>query len=307
MNLKKQILSFAVVLMPLFGASAQSSEALGFVRIHQNAARAALAGAGSVSERSSAWASFENPTARPYYADRFSVAAGFNSWAPSKSTYYAVAGAWKATDKLAINAGFLYGNGQAYDVYSSTGKKSGTFTPSSMLLNAGVAYEIVSDFYLGVNVHRASETLAEGHSYSAFSADVMGAYEFSGMKVAAGVVSIGQKVKSASGTEFSLPSSAKLAFGYEGCSLGILAYGAYLDADYFLSSKSVGASVGASVGYSDLVCLRAGYHYGSDKCVIPSYASVGLGASFYGLSLDFAYLMGGQISGTLMLGLGYRF
>lgn len=308
MNFKRQIISFALVLMPLFGVSAQSSsEALNFVRFAQDASRSGLAGAGMASSRSVAWASYDNPTAPLYSESSFNVGAGWQNWSASQSSFYNAGASWHVVDRLAISAGFTYGADEPYDVYSSTGRKNGTFTPTSMLLNLGIAYEVAPFFALGVNVHRASQTLAEKNSYSAFSADVLASGEFAGVKVAAGIESIGTKVKSAGGKEFSLPASAKLALGYEGCSLGILSYGAYLDADYFLNSKAVGVSAGLSVGYSDLACLRAGYHLGTEGCVIPSYASVGLGAAVKGIRLDFACLFGGQLSGTLVLNLGYSF
>jgi hypothetical protein len=58
-----------------------------------------------------------------------------------------------------------------------------------------------------------------------------------------------------------------------------------------------------------MISVKAGYKYGG-KSIIPSYASVGAGFRFAGVTLDFAYLMGGASSpmkNTLSIGLGYRF
>lgn len=306
MNFRKILISFAVVLVPVV-ASAQSGEALPLVRIGQDAGRAALAGAGSVSASSAVWASYENPTVALDADSKVLAGFGLNVWAPTGNMYYSAAATSMLSDNLALTTGFTFGNGKAYDIYSSTGQKTGTFTPSEFLVNVGAAYRVLPFLSLGANVHYASQTLAEKQSYSAFSADLFAGVEFGNLKVAAGVASLGSKVKSASGAEFPLPASVKIAAGYEGCSLGILSYGAYADADYYLYSQGFGLSVGAKVGYSDLVALKAGYHYATDKAVIPSYASIGLGGSLMGISIDLACLLGGPLSGTFQLGIGYKF
>lgn len=305
MNFKKSIAALVVALMPV-AASAQS-EALSFIRIHQDASRGALAGAGSLSSDAALSASFDAPTAALLGEENFGASVSFNSWAPSGHTYYSPNFLWRVSDRFALTLGGTYGVGKKYDVYTDTGKADGTYTPSQYVLGLGLAYNVYEGLSLGANVHFAGENLAPEHGYSGISADIAAEYRLSGFAASLGVVSLGTKVKSASGREFNLPTSARAAFAFEGCSLGILAYGLYADADYYLYSSSFGASVGAKVGYGDLACLKGGYHYGSSSCVIPSYGSVGFGGKFSGLSLDFAYLFGGQISGTLMLTAGYRF
>lgn len=306
MTFRKILISFAVVLVPVV-ASAQSGEALGFTRINQDVSRAGLAGAGSVSASSAVWASYENPTAALAADGKVLAGLGLNLWAPSGTQYYSAAASSKLTDDLSLTAGFTFGNGKAYDIYSSSGQKTGTFTPSEYLVNVGAAYRVLDFLSVGANAHYAGQSLAEGQSYGAFSADVFAGVDFGKLKAVAGVASLGSKVKSVSGAEYPLPTSAKAAVGYEGSSLGILSYGAYADADYYIYSGGFGLSVGATVGYSDLFALRAGYHYATDKAVIPSYASVGLGASVMGISIDLACLLGGPLSGTFQLGVGYRF
>ncbi len=307
MKLKKQIISLTLALVPLFGASAQSSEALGFGRICQDAFNQGLAGAGLVSAYTAAFSSMSNPTAAldsPYVLNS---ALSYNKWAASGTSYGSAGLAYRFGEKFSLSAGAIYGRGASQDVYNADGAKTGTFAPSQFYFSVGGAYRVLPVLSLGVNIHYLSETLTDDYTYGAVSTDIVAATEFSGLKIAVGVESVGGKVKSYSGAEFSLPSSAKLAAGYEGCSLGILSYGAYFDSDYYFASKGLGASVGALVGYQDLFSLRAGYHYGSEKCLMPSYASVGLGGGYQGLTLNFAYLFGGEIAGTLMVGLGYSF
>lgn len=307
MKFKKQIISLTLALVPLFGASAQSSEALGFGRISQDAFNQGLAGAGFVSASTAAFSSMANPVAAldsPYVLNS---ALSYNKWAASGTSYGSAGLAYRFGEKFSLSAGAIYGKGTSQDVYNADGAKTGTFAPSQFYFSIGGAYRVLPVLSLGVNVHYLSETLTDDYTYGAVSTDIVAATEFSGLKIAVGAMSLGGKVKSYSGEKFSLPSSVKLAAGYEGCSLGILSYGAYFDSDYYFASQGFGASIGAMAGYQDLFSLRAGYHYGSEKCLMPSYASVGLGGGYQGLTLNLAYLFGGEIAGTLMVGLGYSF
>lgn len=306
MSLKKSIISLVVALVP-FVVSAQSSEALSFIRINQDAYRAALAGAGSVStDANAAWAAWDNPTAA-LNADKINVAAGLNLWSASKSSYYSLAYAQKFGSKLAVTAGLSIGTSSPYDVYSSTGKKTGTFTPSDQLINIGLAYQLSSKLALGVNVHSATQVLAENAKYSALAFDCMLSTELYGVKAAAGLVGIGPKVKSVSGVQFPIPGSVKIALGYE-AEANILSYGAYLDADYFLFSQSIGTSIGAKLCYKDFVDFKAGYHLNVIKSsILPSYASLGAGVKVGDFKLDLALLLGSTLNGTILGTIAYSF
>lgn len=307
MEVNKYLFSLVLTLVSLFGASAQSGEALAFGRISQDAFNQGLAGAGFTSVSSAAFSSMANPVAPLDSPDRFHCALSYNKWAASGTSYGAAGLAYKLSGKFSVSAGAVYGSGALQNVYGSDGALTGTFAPIQSSLSAGAAYRLFSVLSVGVNVHHLSETLSEEYTYDAVCADLVGAVDFSGLKVVMGAMSLGGKVKSASGAEFSLPGSAKLALGYEGKSLGILSYGAYFDSDYYFASQGFGASVGAAAGYQNLFSLRAGYHYGSEKCLMPSYAAVGLGGGFKGCRLDLTYLFGGQLSGTLMMSVGYGF
>ena len=58
-----------------------------------------------------------------------------------------------------------------------------------------------------------------------------------------------------------------------------------------------------------MLTFRGGYHYGNaSKGVIPSYASLGLGVKFFGVSIDAAYLFGSEIlKNSFGVSLGYEF
>ncbi len=307
MEFRRQVVSLVMALMPVALASAQSGEALAFGRVSQDVFNQGLAGAGFTSASSAAFSSMANPVAPLDSPDRFHCVVSYNKWAASGTSYGAAGLAYKLSRKFSVSAGVVYGSGALQDVYGYDGAMTGTFAPIQSSLSAGAAYRLLPVLSVGVNVHHLSETLSEEYSYDAVCADLVGAVDFSGFKVAMGAMSLGGKVKSASGAEFSLPGSAKLALGYEGKSLGILSYGAYFDSDYYFASQGFGSSVGVAAGYQDLFSLRVGYHYGSEKCLMPSYAAVGLGGGLKGCRLDLAYLFGGQLSGTLMMSVGYGF
>ena len=68
------------------------------------------------------------------------------------------------------------------------------------------------------------------------------------------------------------------------------------------------AGLGLEYGIADIAFVRAGYHYGDAAKALPSYASLGLGAQFAGVSLDLAFLTASESLGnTLLFGLGYSF
>lgn len=63
-------------------------------------------------------------------------------------------------------------------------------------------------------------------------------------------------------------------------------------------------------GISSGTAPDAGYHYGSNKNGLLSYASIGAGLSLYGITVDAAYLIAparSAMHNTFMVGIGYRF
>ena len=302
---KTLTLLFALALVSVT-ASAQTSDALPFVRTGHSAAREAMAGAGSVSGACDAWASFDNAALSAFGDNTLDAAVSYNNWTPSSGNLFAGGLTYRLGSKIGITAGAYYGLGKEYDVYSNEGVKKGTFTPTQMQFNLGMGYKLLPWLSLGANVHAATETLAEGASYKAFSGDLFLMGHMDSFKFAAGVVSLGTPVKSSTGTSYNLPSSVKLAGGYED-SFGGISCAVYTDLDYFFLASGFSASVGAELGWDEIASLRAGYHFASKNTPLPNYFSAGLGGRLLGFSLDAAVLLGGQLSGTLLVTLGYGF
>lgn len=296
---------FALALVSVT-ASAQTSDALPFVRTGHSAAREAMAGAGTVSGACDAWASFDNAALSAFGDKTLDAAVSYSSWAPSSGNLFAGGLTYRLGSKIGITAGAYYGLGKEYDVYSNEGIKKGTFTPTQMQFNLGMGYKLLPWLSLGANVHAATETLAEGASYKAFSGDLFLMGHMDSFKFAAGVVSLGTPVKSSTGTSYNLPSSLKLAGGYED-SFGGISCAVYTDLDYFFLASGFSAAVGAELGWDEIASLRAGYHFASKNTPLPNYFSAGLGGRLLGFSLDAAVLLGGQLSGTVLVTLGYGF
>ena len=128
------------------------------------------------------------------------------------------------------------------------------------------------------------------------------------LTLALGVSSLGSRVESASGAMYSLPASLTFGAGYLAEFAETHRVEVLLDADWYFAG-ALSAAVGAEYNWNRMVSVRAGYRYGGES-VIPSYASVGAGVEFIGISLDLAYLIAtgdSPMKNTLTFGLGYSF
>jgi hypothetical protein len=303
----KKIIYIAGALMLLFPALA-GAQALPYTAVETDAASLGKAGANLTETGSIAYSSFSNAAAIPFSDAKFDVAAGYTLWQPSavKTNMLNVGAAYNANNKFGVAVGFMYGMNPAYDVTNESGGVKDQFKPSDMHVNVGLAYRFLPYLSLGANIGYASSSLAEEYSYGALAADVFLMTKISGVKATLGVSNLGTSVKSVSGAKFSLPASVALGVGYEATFAQKHGLDVALDADYFLKG-GFAAALGAEYSYDDLAFVRAGYRYGG-KSVMPSYASVGVGAKFIGIKVDLAYLIAsGPMKNTLALGVGYTF
>jgi len=301
----KKLIYITGVLMLLLPAVA-TAQALPFVAAETDAASLGKAGADLVETKSIANASFSNAASIPFSEQKLDVSAGYTMWQPVSSNILNVGAAFNMKQKFGVAVGFQYGMLPAYDISSSGGAVSGTFAPSEMHVNVGLAWRFLPFLSLGANVGYATSSLAEGQSYGALAADVFAMAKFGGLKVTAGVANVGTTVKDAAGNEFCIPGSIAVGAGYSkvfGEKNGI---DVLVDADYYFSGW-MAVAAGAAYTYNDFVSVRVGYRYGGESPV-PSYASVGAGVKLLGIKLDAAYLISSSpIGNTLALSLGYTF
>lgn len=290
-------------------AFAQSEEALPFVMIDRNPVSAGMGFAGAASSSETTYSSFRNSSVIPFSAEKVSFGLSGQRWAPEgvKTTNINFGAAVKAGKRFGFSVGAAYQTGEEYSLYDDSGVSQMTFKPNEMIVNGGVGFRILDNLSAGANIRYASQKLSSDNSYSAIATDVFLTYRLSDLNITAGVSSLGSSVKSASGDSFSLPASATV--GAEWSKAFSDAHGLRLaaDADYFFSGN-VTAAAGAEYSFKNMLFARAGYHFGSKDAVLPSFATVGIGVRFFGISLDVAYLTANDIIGnTLTFGLGYRF
>ncbi len=308
-NLKKILMTAMTFLATASFVSAQDGEALPFIRIVRDPVSAGMGFAGVASGTETAYSSFRNSSVIPFAADKLSVGVSGQMWAPdgAKSTNLAFGTAFKTGKRLGFTVGGAYQIGEEYSSMDETGNSAGTFKPNDFVLNAGAGFLILDNLSVGANVRYASQKLSTDNSYSAVSADIFLTYRLSELNITAGVSSIGSSVKSVAGDSFSLPVSATIGADWSKTFSETHGLRIAADADYFFSGN-VTVAAGAEYSFKNMAFARAGYHFGTKDAVLPSFATVGLGVRFFGVSLDIAYLTANDVLGnTLTFGLGYRF
>ncbi len=290
-------------------AAYAQSDAMSFVRIVRDPVSAGMGFAGTASTSGTAYAAFRNASVIPLSEARTDIGLGWQSWAPraASGNNFNFGSAFRLGSRCGLAIGAAYQSGEAYTRMDASGKSGGTFTPNDLLVGGGFGVKITDGLALGVNVRYASQKLDKDASYSAISGDAFISYRFKSLNISAGVSSLGTSVKGADGNSYSLPSSAALGLDW---SVDFAdAHGVKLDADadYYFGG-GVGAALGAQYSFRNMLFIRAGYHYGSDKSPLPSFASTGLGVKFFGVELNAAYLLASDtLGGSLCLGLGYSF
>lgn len=302
-------MTVAALAVMTYNVCAQTSgggEALGFSRVIHDPVAAGKAFAGTASTSGMAWASFTNAAVIPLSDKKLDMATSYQGWSPqgAGSTNISAGAGLRLGKKSGLAIGFYNGKGEDYTLMDAGGNEMGTFTPKELQFNLGYGIRLAKIFSAGVNLKYLHTKLADDASYSTVAVDVLFMAEMAMFKVAAGVTDVGSSVKADDGTSFSLPSAFTVAGSYD---VGLVGLEANLDASYYFKGGFT-AALGAEYSFLKVMRVRAGYHYGSDKAVLPSFASAGLGVRLLGFSLDAAYLFGSDaLQNTLTIGLGYSF
>ena len=239
-----------------------------FAGVSHDPVSAGLGFAGAASVNTPAWSAFTSPAAM--------------SLSDVKNTNIAAGASFKIA-KFGIAAGFARNGGEKYDIVSGTGDIAGTFTPSDLQAGAALSYAITDWLSAGVNVKFFSSELSDDDKFTGFGADVQAQAVFGDFRAALGVANVGSG-----------------EFGKNGIE-------AMVDLNYYFSG-SFTAAAGVQYDFRDMVFVRAGYHYGAKDAFLPSFATVGAGVKFFGVSVNAAYLLGNDVlKNTLTVGLGYSF
>lgn len=236
------------------------------------------------------------------------VNASWYNWAPNgaSSSDINLDAFARLGSSFALSARFGMDSGAEYTVVTDMGSKGSTFAPTNMRADLGAAFKITPNISVGADLRLLSSSLTPKQSYTAFGGDIIAAAAFGPAKLSAGVTSLGTSVKASDGTSFGLPTAVTVAGRYG------LVFGekhsldAAAQADFFFKG-GLRAGLGVEYGFNDLVFARVGYSLGLNS-PFPTYLSLGLGAKFFGVCVNVAYLMGSAAVGnTLALGLGYAF
>lgn len=305
----KKIVCAAALACLIFSGEASAQEWNGMFAFSGVTRDPVSAGRGfaGVASSSPAWASFSAPSSVSLSEKKLDVQIAGQQWAPDgvKSTNFA-AGVSYRFGKLGIGAGFAMNAGEKYSLVPVPGQVSGTFTPKDMQIGVSASYAFLDFLSVGVNVKYLNSKVSEYDNYEGVSADVTGTAAFGNFRVSLGVSDVGSSVKSVSGEKFRGPSSA-VAGGAWSDRFGKNGLGAAVDLNAYFSG-SFTAAAGVQYDYSDMVFVRAGYHYGADDAFLPSFATAGIGVKFFGVNIDAAYLFGNDfLKNTITVGLGYSF
>ena len=270
-----------------------------------SAAPAAFAQAGSTllipaDARSLAMA---GTTLRPE-ASKLEVKAFYGMWAP-KTAGSTLAGGdvfFRASDRFALSVEGRTFLDKPYEIASAQGMVKGEFRPSDLIVGLGASFAATDFLSIGVKARMLSSSIAENARGMAFCADLRVGLERESFSVGLGARNIGSQLSYGVGS-YPLPMLAALDGAMR--PLDGLTLAAELD---YLFSGALMAGLGVEYTIADIVSLRGGFHYGDAAKALPTYASLGLGLQFAGVSLDVAFLTASQSLGnTLLFGLGYSF
>lgn len=294
----RKIITLLSLLFVLLPASAQS---LGFLLLSGDAATAGMAGAG-VAMEGTAYAPDINMASAALSQGKMDAAAGYTRWSPSygKNTILSASGYFKVSKKIAIGADWKHFGISSYDITSSEGRVTGSYSPKEFALGLGFSYEIVNGLAAGVHLKFASSSMAEKASGSAFGADISLQYRNGGLCAGLAADNLGTKVKYGENA-YSMPLRIRAGASYT--IVGVTAA-----AEAQLVGSAFMAALGAQYNWNNTVFVRAGYHLGPETAPIPSYLSLGVGFKIAGIHADVCYMTASQTLGnTLGVSLGYAF
>lgn len=287
--MKRILLTCAAVLAGLaLHAGTPVSEALPFTQIDFSPASLAMA-----SSRVASVATV------PFGAHDASAGLGILNYMPEiDGTFYSFAGGALNKNNIGASLAVVHGKGSQID--------GENFTPTEIMVNAGLAWRFIPMLSAGVNVKYAKENILNGYSSSAVAADLFLAGEYAGFDFAAGVSDLGKRVGSEATGSFSLPAAVSLAGGWNHSFAEKHGVRLQAKADRFFSG-AFAASAGAEYSYASTGFARLGYRYGGDS-FMPSFASAGLGARFEGFAVDATFIFASEsLGGSIGLGVSYTF
>lgn len=292
-----------------FGLQAQSFAGQ-FLEVNPDARSLSLANSAVVMDASS-FSVWNNAAASVFSENRFSAAASYGMWQPSvaNAQLASAAGYGRIGEKLSVSAGFKYFMHKSYEISSSEGIYSGTFTPSEYLASVGVAYKFIPSLSASLGLNYIGSDLGGPKAASAFAANLGLLYVNGGFKAGLTASNIGTALNYGGSSSYSLPMRADLGLAYSFGSADASRLAISAQAGMRFADSAITAAAGLEYKFKKLLRFAAGYNL----CTAPAasnFISLGAGFSFFGVSVDLAYLLGtsgSPVSNSLMINLAYAF
>lgn len=238
-----------------------------------------------------------------------SVEATYFMWDPGSLNLYMLDGYARLGERLALSAKGRLHSIKSYVEMDGNGNLGKTFNPSEYLVGVGLHYRVGDNISLLGQVNLISSKLATNFTGQTVAADIGVAYDMNDISFALTARNVGQDLKYAGSAHSNLPMvvmlGAEKIFGINGNGLDVA-----VDAGYMPLHSCFVAKVGASFSIHYLVDIMAGYHFGGNDAVEPSYATVGLGLNLSVFELSAAYIISSSSwvpRNSLAFTLGARF
>ena len=291
-------------------AAAASAQGAAFLDYNPDAKALGVAGASAVQE-ATAFSVWNNGAASVFSDDKFSAGVSYAMWQPSFADVQqiAAAGYGRISDRWSINAGFRYDAYQPMETVDENGIYSGSFTPVGMHATVGAAFRIIPSLAVSASASFVHSDIGGPQAADAAAFDIGLLYMLGNFRAALTAANLGTSLNYGGTNRYMLPARVDLGVGY-----GIGHSGGRHTLDISaqgccLLAGGARAAAGLRYCFNGMVNVAAGYNYGLSGG-LPSYATLGAGLSFFGVSLDFACMLASAdtpMSGTMVINLSYAF
>ena len=304
--MKKLIYTF-VLLAACSGLRAQTLPSL---LVDSDPVRLALAGS-TVSSAAGAFSLDANAASMSGFDGKMAAGVSYGIWQPenAKDKILGAGALFKFSEKIAVGISAKMFSQPSYEVVDQSGAVSqvnGKYTPKENSFMAGASYKLAQYLSLGVACRVTSSKLAADAEANVFGADLSINYSREAFSAGISVDNIGGKVDYG-GSAYDQPSMARTGAAYTFGQGESSAVTASVEGDCLLSGGFM-AGTGVEYSFKKMIFVRGGFHYGDKEKAVPSYASLGLGVRYSGITFNVACILGSEtLSNSLLAGVGFSF
>ena len=268
---------------------------------------------GVVSEASS-FSIYNNSAATAFSENKAAFGTSYLGWQPNGLNVKtaSVSGYHALSKGFTLLLGAQYGFYKKQQIIDDNNVASGTFRPSSLSVNAGVAYRIIDHLAAAVNVRYLNAKIFDTNA-SAVGVDVQLMYQYNRLAAGLALNNLGSEFdfggsKMKQPTQLNIGASYKLLPQGSMHDLNVAVKGGYIFSPS--SEKSAIAAVGVEYSFAGMFCARTGYSYGDKDKYLPPFVTVGLGVNLANIQLNGGYVIGvtknSPIRNSFTIGLSYE-